>query len=51
MKEIDVSRLGETIVEYRDGAAWSSFFDSRKAIFEVADKVNEIIKHLNNEGV
>lgn len=47
MQEIDIEKLGEKIMEYRDGGSFISSFDSMTACREIAEKVNEIIRILN----
>lgn len=47
IQSIDIGKLGEIITEYRDGKPWSSMISEKKAIEELAEKINEIIEKLN----
>jgi len=47
MEKIDINKLGEQVIDYRDGKPFTSTVNPVKASKEVAEKVNEIIDYLN----
>jgi hypothetical protein len=50
IEKIDVQTLGEFITEYRDGKPYTSSIVPMIACKQLADKLNEIIDHLNRKA-
>lgn len=50
IKKIDLDKLGEQIVEWRDDKPFTSHVNPMVAAKEIAEKVNEIITHLNQNS-
>ena len=47
MEKLDINKLGEQLVDYRDGKTFISTVNPVKASKECAEKINEIIDYLN----
>ena len=47
IEKIDIEKLGEVIIDWKEGKPWTSCYSAEKASKEVAEKLNHVIEALN----